>query len=84
MNNKEYLHNWLFTYNSYTENYRACKREDYLRFFSEPEENFIRSKSLQDLEDLIIKFKGEVSNPKEAEKFLKLYYKKDKKELANY
>lgn len=55
---KSELYGWIFTFNPHTGNYRCCKREDYLRFFNEPEENFLRSKSIDTLEELILKSGG--------------------------
>ena len=55
----ENLYGWLFTYNPHTENWRTCKREDYLKFFSSPETEFIRSKNLNTLIEIIIKTQGD-------------------------
>lgn len=56
MENKlENLYGVIFTYNPFSGNWRCCKREDYLRLFSENEEKFVRSKEIEHLRDLIIK-----------------------------
>jgi hypothetical protein len=55
MMTKDNLYGWVFTYNPITGNWRACTREDYLDFFSIPEKNFIRSKDLNTLQEIIMK-----------------------------
>ena len=55
----EHLTNWLFTFNSHTGNWRACTRDQYLDFFSKPESDFVRSKNIEDLRDLIVKNQGD-------------------------
>lgn len=55
----EELHNWLFTYNSYTQLWRTTKRENYLDLFSKPETEFLRSKDINTLMELIIKTGGD-------------------------
>ena len=55
----EQLHNFLFTYNSYTKNWRVTQRENYLDFFSKPEKEFLRSKDINTLMELIIKTGGD-------------------------
>lgn len=53
------IYGWLFTKNPNTGNWRAFKRDDYLRAFSEPEEHFLISKSIKVLEELIEKTDGD-------------------------
>ncbi len=53
---KNNLYGWIFTYNPVTSNWRACSRDRYMELFSIPEENFLRSKELSVLEELIIKY----------------------------
>lgn len=55
---------WLFTFNPLTNNWRACTRDQYLDFFSKPEENFLRSEHIQDLIDLINYHKGDATKLK--------------------
>lgn len=57
--NKNDLYGWMITFNPETGNYRAFDRDDYLRAFSEPETNFLRSKSKDTLEELIMKAGGD-------------------------
>jgi len=55
----EELHNFIFTYNNYTGNWRVCKREQYLDLFNKPETEFLRSKEINTLIELIIKTGGD-------------------------
>ncbi len=55
----EQLHGWLFTFNSYSKNWVCCKREQYLDLFSKPETEFLRSKDINTLIELIIKTGGD-------------------------
>ena len=57
--NDNNLYNWLFHKNTHTGNWRAVRREDANRLFSEPEANFLFSKSFETLEQLIIKTDGD-------------------------
>lgn len=61
MNSIQSLYGWVFTFNPNTGNYRACQREELNQFFSEPETNFLRSKHLETLEEIIIKNEGNSS-----------------------
>lgn len=56
---KNVLYGWVFTYNPFTSNWRACKRDNYLKLFDAPETEFIRSKNLDTLISLVIKTQGE-------------------------
>lgn len=56
---KNVLYGWVFTYNPFTSNWRACKRDVYLKLFDAPESEFIRSKDLDTLISLVIKTQGE-------------------------
>ena len=55
---KEELYGWIFTYNPHTKNWRTCQRDELNDFFSKSEENFLRSKSIDTLIELILKNKG--------------------------
>lgn len=54
------LYNWVFNFNPFTQNWRACKREDYNKLFSEPESNFLSAKDLNVLIELILKTNGNI------------------------
>lgn len=56
---KEELYGWVFTYNPYTEQYLAAKREYYHELFSGDEGNVLRSNDIKVLEALIIKTNGD-------------------------
>lgn len=66
--NMEQLHGWLFTFNSYSQNWICCKREQYLDLFNKPETEFLRSKEINTLIELIIKTEG---NEEKIKKLLK-------------
>lgn len=38
------LHNYIFTYNLYTKNWRVTQRENYLDLFSKPETEYLFQK----------------------------------------
>lgn len=57
------LHNWLFTYNSYTGKYMAAHREHYHELWSGGP-NVIKSSSQKTLEEIIIKTGGDTSKLK--------------------
>lgn len=52
------LHGWVITYNGYTENYIACKRDDYYKLFSNSKD-LLKSKSFDTLRELIEKTDGD-------------------------
>lgn len=52
----EQLLNWIFNYNPYTQEWRGCKREDYLALFSqEDNENLLKSRDIKTLIEFITK-----------------------------
>jgi hypothetical protein len=58
-NNLRHLENWVFSYNSHTDNFRAVTRDQWLDVYNLPEENFLRSKEFTTLRDIIIKNEGD-------------------------
>jgi hypothetical protein len=58
-NNMGQLHGWVFTFNIYTKNWVAATRDQYLDLFSKPETEFLRSKNINTLQELIIKTGGD-------------------------
>ena len=56
----ENLYEWVFHFNPYTQNWRACKRNEYLDLFNKPESNFLISKNISTLRELIEKTDGNI------------------------
>ncbi len=55
----ERLEGWVFTWNSFTETWQAVRREDYNLLFNDYSNNkVLRSKSIETLQELIIKTEG--------------------------
>ena len=63
------LENWIFRYNSHTNNWMCCTRDQWLDMYNIPEINFLRSKEFTTLRDILIKNEGDV------EKIKQLIYK---------
>ena len=64
IDNRIHLYGWLFTYNPYTGHWIAFTKDNYIKAMNESEENFLRSKSRDTLEEIIIKCEGEVTDAK--------------------
>ena len=55
-----FMYDWVFHYNTYTEEWAAIKREDYNDYWSDAKHpNVLRSKKFETLHSLLYKTKGE-------------------------
>ena len=50
--NKEYLYNWIFNFNPYTQEYQAVKRENYNDLFSNISK-VVSAETVAELEEII-------------------------------
>ena len=61
-NKMDYLHGWLFTYNSLNSMWRACLREDSNELFNDfKSDKVISSSRVETLQELIIKTGGDIN-----------------------
>ena len=60
-----YLDSWVFRYNSATNNWIVCTRDEWLDMYNIPETNFLRSKEFTTLRDILIKNEGDVEKIKQ-------------------
>ena len=62
-NRKQYLHDWFFHYNSFTEEWNAIPRDMQLQYWNNINcDNVIRSKCFSTLLDILKITKGDISN----------------------
>lgn len=60
-----YLDNWIFRYNSHTDNWMVATRDEWLDMYNIPETNFLRSKEFKTLQDILIKNQGDAEKIKQ-------------------
>ena len=60
--NVDYLYDWVFHFNIYTNKWAAMRRDDYTEYWSDSNlPNIIRSSSFQTLLEILHKVQGDVS-----------------------
>ena len=64
MEKKNYIHDFIFHFNTYTSKWNAVTRDNYNELFSGDKGNVISSSSIQTLEYLINKYQGDVNKIK--------------------
>lgn len=60
-----YLDGWIFRYNSATNNWLVCTRDQWLDMYNIPETNFLRSKEFKTLQEILIKNQGDAEKIKQ-------------------
>lgn len=62
MQDRDYLNNWVFHFNPFTDTWYAIPRDHYLEFWSNPtSDNVLRSSNINTLLDILHKVKGDTS-----------------------
>jgi len=62
MQDREYLNNWVFHFNGFTNNWYAIPREHYLEYFQNSKsKNVLKSSDINTLLEILHKVKGDAS-----------------------